>query len=63
VPGIAVRSIVSVNLTVFTRMCEKARRRKSASAFIGTRYNASELMDGASEVLAYGTAVAVSKAS
>ncbi len=33
-----------------------------ANAIIGVRYDANEVMDGVTEVLAYGTAVVVEKA-
>jgi uncharacterized protein YbjQ (UPF0145 family) len=39
-------------------MCEEAQR-QGANAVIGMRYDANEIMDGITEVLAYGTAVVV----
>lgn len=33
-----------------------------ANAIIGVRYDANEVMDGVTEVLAYGTAVVIEKA-
>ena len=40
----------------FDHMCEHARQ-GGANAVIGMRYEANEIMDGITEVLAYGTAV------
>ena len=42
----------------FERMCEHAAQ-GGANAVIGMRYDANEIMDGITEVLAYGTAVYV----
>ena len=63
-------TIVGGNITAFTQLCEKARTEAfdlmlqhaaafGANAIIGTRYDANEVMDGVTEVLAYGTAVVV----
>ena len=40
----------------FDHMCEHAQQ-GGANAVIGMRYDANEIMDGVTEVLAYGTAV------
>ena len=40
----------------FDHMCEHAQQ-GGANAVIGMRYDANEIMDGITEVLAYGTAV------
>ena len=40
----------------FDHMCEHAEQ-GGANAIIGMRYDANEIMDGITEVLAYGTAV------
>ena len=45
----------------FDHMCEHARQ-GGANAVIGMRYDANEIMDGITEVLAYGTAVRVEQA-
>lgn len=45
----------------FQRMCEHAAQ-GGANAVIGMRYDANEIMDGITEVLAYGTAVWVEPA-
>ena len=42
----------------FDHMCEHARQ-GGANAVIAMRYDANEIMDGITEVLAYGTAVRV----
>jgi len=58
------------NITVYTELCEHARaeafdlmcehaRHLGANAVIGMRYDANEVMDGVTEVLAYGTAVVI----
>ena len=58
------------NITIYTQLCEQARgmtydemcehaRLLGANAIIGMRYDANEIMDGITEVLAYGTAVVV----
>ena len=61
------------NITVSTELCEHARaeafdlmvkhaEQVGANAIIGVRYDANEVMDGVTEVLAYGTAVVVEHA-
>jgi uncharacterized protein YbjQ (UPF0145 family) len=66
--GGALHTIVGGNITAFTRLCEMTRAEAfeimvqhaseiGANAVIGMRYDATELMSGVSEVLAYGTAV------
>ena len=61
------------NITVYTELCEHARQeafdimiqhadQMGANAIIGMRYDANEVMDGVTEVLAYGTAVVIEKA-
>jgi Uncharacterized conserved protein len=64
------QTIVGGNITAFTRLCETARAEAfdimvqhaseiGANAIIGMRYDANEIMNGVTEVLAYGTAVVV----
>src|ERR1051325_5418095 len=64
------QTIVGGNITAFTKLCEHARTEAfeimiqhasemGANAIIGMRYDANEVMDGVTEVLAYGTAVVV----
>ena len=58
------------NISLFTELCERTRAEAfelmikhaqdvGANAVIGLRYDATELMQGVSEVLCYGTAVVV----
>ena len=66
--------LVGGNISVYTELCEQARRDAleiclrhaaavGANAVIGMRYDANEIAAGVTEVLAYGTAVAVTRAS
>ena len=68
--GAALQSLVGGNITLYTELCEKARddafrlmlqhaAEHGANAVIGMRYDANEFAQGATEVLAYGTAVRV----
>jgi len=68
--GAALQSLVGGNITLYSELCEKARddafklmlqhaSEHGANAIIGMRYDANEVMDGITEVLAYGTAVVV----
>ncbi|MCB9635795.1 MAG: YbjQ family protein [Sandaracinus sp.] len=61
------------NIAEFTRVCEAARHEAfeqmvehaqalGADAIVGMRYDATEFMQGATEVLAYGTAVRLAPA-
>ena len=61
------------NISLFTELCEKTRAESfemmlkhaeevGANAVIGVRYDATELMQGVSEVLCYGTAVVITPA-
>ncbi len=63
-----VQTIFGGNISIFTELCEKARQEAyelmlehademGANAIIGMRYDANDVMDGVTEVLAYGTAV------
>jgi uncharacterized protein YbjQ (UPF0145 family) len=69
-----IQTIVGGNITVLTELCEKAREeayelllehaaQHGANAIIAMRYDANEVMQGVTEVLAYGTAVQVERAS
>ena len=71
--GGQLQTLVGGNITLFTNLCEKARdeafqlmlehaRQLGANAIIGVRYDATELMQGVTEVLCYGTAVVVEAA-
>src|SRR5438067_2312002 len=71
--GAAFQMLFGGNITLYTELCEKARRdayrlmiehaaEMGANAVIGMRYDANEVASGATEVLAYGTAVVVEAA-
>src|SRR5262245_23407196 len=68
--GAGLQTLVGGNITLLTELCEKARTEAfaimeqhaaqlGANAIIGVRYDATEVMQGVTEVLAYGTAVVV----
>jgi uncharacterized protein YbjQ (UPF0145 family) len=68
--GAALQSLVGGNITLYSELCEKARDdafklmlqhagEHGANAIVGMRYDANEVADGITEVLAYGTAVVV----
>jgi uncharacterized protein YbjQ (UPF0145 family) len=72
--GAGLQTLVGGNITLYTEMCEKTREdalellmqhaaTRGANAIIGVRYDANEVMQGVTEVLAYGTAVVVERAS
>jgi len=54
--GAYVELAESARQEAFTHMCEHAAQ-AGANAVIGMRYDANDIMDGITEVLAYGTAV------
>jgi uncharacterized protein YbjQ (UPF0145 family) len=64
------QTIVGGNITVYTNMCEQARKdayqlmadqaqKNGANAIVAMRYDATEVMRGVTEVICYGTAVVV----
>lgn len=68
--GGSLQTIVGGNISLFTSLCERARaeafdmmvahaEQLGANAIIGIRYDATEVMNGVTEVLCYGTAVTV----
>jgi uncharacterized protein YbjQ (UPF0145 family) len=68
--GASLQTMVGGDITMFTNLCEETRmhafQRMSehaaqlgANAVIGVRYDATEIMQGVTEVLCYGTAVVV----
>jgi len=70
--GGSLQTLVGGNITLFTNLCEKTRgdafemmldhaSERGANAVIGVRYDATELLQGVTEVLCYGTAVYVEK--
>jgi len=71
--GAGLQTLVGGNITILTNLCEKTRNdafaemmahaeQHGANAIIAARYDANELMQGVTEVLAYGTAVIVERA-
>ena len=72
--GASLQTLVGGNITLLTNLCEQTREHAfdlmlehaaelGANAVIGMRYDATEVMQGVTEVLAYGTAVFVEKES
>src|SRR5580658_1117894 len=70
--GASLQTIVGGNITLFESMCEKTREQAldlmmehaaehGANAVVGVRYDANEVMQGVTEVIAYGTAVQVER--
>jgi uncharacterized protein YbjQ (UPF0145 family) len=70
--GGGLQSLFGGKLSIYVELCEKAREEAfqlmiqhanehGANAIINMRYDANEVMDGITEVLAYGTAVVVEK--
>lgn len=68
--GATFQTLVGGNITVWTTLCEQTRSEAfeimiqhatevGANAVIGARYDTTELSQGVTEVLAYGTAVIV----
>jgi uncharacterized protein YbjQ (UPF0145 family) len=68
--GGSIQSIFGGNLSIYTNLAETARKEAydllvqhaqelGADAVIAMRYDANEIMEGITEVLAYGTAVKV----
>ena len=71
--GGSIQSIFGGNLSIYTNLAETARQEAyellvahaaemGANAIIAMRYDANEIMEGITEVLAYGTAVRVEPA-
>lgn len=71
--GAALQTIVGGNISIYTELCEKAREEAfelmlrhaaamGANAVVAMRYDANEVAQGATEVIAYGTAVLVEAA-
>jgi uncharacterized protein YbjQ (UPF0145 family) len=72
--GAALQTIIGGNITLLTNLCERTREdafelllqhaaEHGANAVIAMRYDATEVMQGVTEVLAYGTAVQVERIS
>src|SRR5205809_2545609 len=72
--GGSLQTLVGGNISLFTSLCEKTRneafelmlehaRELGANAVVGIRYDATEVMNGVTEVLCYGTAVVVERSA
>lgn len=72
--GASLQTILGGNITLLTQLCEKTRAEAfdlmlqhaaqlGGNAVVGARYDATEIMQGVTEVLAYGTAVVVEPVS
>jgi uncharacterized protein YbjQ (UPF0145 family) len=68
--GAGLQTLLGSNITLLTSLCERARAEAfdlmiqhasemGANAVVNARYDATEVMSGVTEVLAYGTAVVV----
>jgi uncharacterized protein YbjQ (UPF0145 family) len=68
--GASLQTLVGGNITLYTSLCERTRSESfdlmvqhanemGANAIVSARYDATEIMQGVTEVLAYGTAVVV----
>jgi uncharacterized protein YbjQ (UPF0145 family) len=71
--GASLQTLVGGNITILTELCEKTRddafnimvrhaESLGANAIIGVRYESTEIFQGVTEVLCYGTAVVVEAA-
>ena len=71
--GAGLQTLVGGNITLLTNLCERTRDEAfdlmlqhaaeiGGNAVVGARYDATEVMQGVTEVLAYGTAVVVEAA-
>jgi len=71
--GAGIQSLFGGNITIYTELAEKAREEAfnlmvehaasaGANAIVAMRYDANEITDGITEVLAYGSAVVVEPA-
>jgi uncharacterized protein YbjQ (UPF0145 family) len=72
--GASLQTMVGGDITLFTNLCEETRAHAfqrmtehaaqlGANAIVGVRYDATEIMQGVTEVLCYGTAVVVKPAT
>jgi uncharacterized protein YbjQ (UPF0145 family) len=70
--GASLQTLLGGNITLLTDLCERTReealrlvlehaQQLGANAVIGLRYDATEVMQGVTEVLCYGTAVVATK--
>jgi uncharacterized protein YbjQ (UPF0145 family) len=69
--GAGLQTLLGGNITILTDLCEKTRQdafdlmvqhaeQLGANAVVGLRYDATEVLQGVTEVLCYGTAAVVS---
>ena len=72
--GASLQTLVGGNITLLSDLCEKTRaeafqlmlehaQQLGANAVVGIDYDATEIMQGVTEVLCYGTALVVTPAS
>ncbi len=72
--GASLQTLVGGDITLFSTLCEETRGHAfdrmlehgaamGANAIVGVRYDATEIMHGVTEVLCYGTAVVMERAS
>jgi uncharacterized protein YbjQ (UPF0145 family) len=72
--GGSLQTLVGGNITLFTDLCERTRadafnqmlqhaEEVGANAVVGVRYDATEILNGVTEVLCYGTAVVIEQLS
>lgn len=70
--GGSLQTLFGGNITLFTQLCEKSREEAfvmmvehaeevGANAVVGVRYDATDIMNGVTEVLCYGTAVTIQR--
>lgn len=68
--GAMFQTVIGGNITIYSDLCEKTRQdaflmmqqhaaERGANGVIAVRYDSNEIMQGVTEVLAYGTAVFV----
>ena len=68
--GASLQTILGGNISLLSELCEKTRKEaydmmlkhaaeQGANAVVGVRYESTEVMEGVTEVLCYGTAVVV----
>jgi uncharacterized protein YbjQ (UPF0145 family) len=72
--GGSLQTLVGGNISLFTSLCERTRaeafklmlqhaQELGANGVVGIRYDATEVMNGVTEVLCYGTAVVVERSA
>jgi uncharacterized protein YbjQ (UPF0145 family) len=72
--GAGLQTLVGGNISLFSNLCEQTRNdafdlmlqhaeELGANAVVGVRYDATEIMQGVTEVLSYGTAVQVERSA